>query len=104
MTASRKTKTFECEAMSHDLFSTQFAKGGCCDTLTANDFKDPPIVTYNTDHIISVGGVVYAMMEREISMMVTENRANTLTSTDYKGAQVVCHERVLHDRESSGGQ
>lgn len=37
------------------------------------------------------------MMEREISMMVTENRANTLTSTDYKGAQVLCYELFLHD-------
>lgn len=44
------------------------------------------------------------MMEREISMMVTENKANTLTSTDYKGAQVICHERLLHDRESPCGQ
>lgn len=45
------------------------------------------------------------MMEREISMMISEDRSNTLTQTDYKGAQVVCYEqRVLHDRESSGGQ
>lgn len=47
---------FEVECIGHDIRSTQFAKGGCCDTLTANDFKDPCIVTYNTDPIISVGG------------------------------------------------
>ena len=71
--------------------------------MTANDFKDPGIVAYCTEPIIHMGGVL-AMMEREISMMVTENKANTLTSTDYKGAQVICHERFLHDRESSGRQ
>ena len=35
---------------------------------------------------------VYSMMERQISMMVGENIANTVVSTDYKGPQVVCYE------------
>ena len=35
---------------------------------------------------------VYVMSERQISMMVTENVSNTITSTDFKGAQVICME------------
>lgn len=46
MTASRKTKTFECEAMSHDLFSTKFCKDGKVDTLSRTDYKEPPVVAY----------------------------------------------------------
>lgn len=34
------------ESIGHDLRSTQFSKGGCCDTLTANDYKEPPVVCY----------------------------------------------------------
>ena len=37
---------FPVESIGHDIRSTQFAKGGCCDTLTANDFKDPTLVAY----------------------------------------------------------
>lgn len=35
---------------------------------------------------------VMACSSREMSMMVTENVANTLVATDYKGAQVLCYE------------
>lgn len=37
---------FHVESIGHDIRSTQFSRGGCCDTLTANDFKDPCIVAY----------------------------------------------------------
>ena len=36
---------------------------------------------------------VYVMSERQISMMVTENISNTITSTDFKGANIVCMEK-----------
>ena len=39
-------QAFYVESIGHDIRSTQFAKGGCCDTLTANDFKDPTLVAY----------------------------------------------------------
>ena len=35
---------FHCEAMSHDLFSTKFAKDGCADQLETTDYKEPPVV------------------------------------------------------------
>lgn len=37
---------FHCEAMSHDLFSTKFAKDGCADPLATTDYKEPPVVCY----------------------------------------------------------
>lgn len=77
-----------------------FHEDGVASTVARIDYKFPQCVCYEN----SEGGGVLAMMEREISMMVTENKANTLTSTDYKGAQVICHERFLYDRESSGRQ
>ena len=40
---------FHVESMSHDLFSTKFAKDGCCDTLAQTDYKEPPIVAYIAD-------------------------------------------------------
>ena len=48
---------FDVECIGHNIRNTQFARGGCCDTLTANDFKDPCIVAYNTDRTIYVGGI-----------------------------------------------
>lgn len=49
-------RRFDVECIGHDIRSTQFARGGCCDTLTANDFKDPGIVAYCTEPIIPAGG------------------------------------------------
>lgn len=37
---------FHVEAFGHDERSTQFAKGGCCDSLIASDYKQPIIVAY----------------------------------------------------------
>lgn len=37
---------FYVECMGHDIRSTQFAKGGCCDTLMSNDYKDPTLIAY----------------------------------------------------------
>lgn len=39
-------KHFNVQSIGHDIRSTQFCRGGCCDTLTANDYKDPTIVAY----------------------------------------------------------
>ena len=36
--------------------------------------------------------VCYTMNERQISMMVRNNTANTIAATDYKGVQIVCYE------------
>ena len=36
--------------------------------------------------------VCYTMNERQISMMVRSNTANTIAATDYKGVQIVCYE------------
>ena len=35
---------------------------------------------------------IYVMSERQISMIVAENVSNSIVSTDFKGAQVVCYE------------
>lgn len=37
---------FHVDSCGHDIRSTQFSKDGCCDTLMANDYKDPTIVCY----------------------------------------------------------
>lgn len=42
--------------------------------------------------VCDTGKTVYTMNERLISMMITENTANTLVATDYKGCQLVCYE------------
>lgn len=41
---------------------------------------------HNTNYIC------YTMNERQISMMVQENKANTIAATDYKGVQILCYE------------
>lgn len=41
-----KEQIFQVESIGHDIRSTQFCRGGKCDTLTANDFKDPTLVCY----------------------------------------------------------
>lgn len=37
---------FEVESFGHDKRAAQFTMGGCCDTLTSTDYKDPCIVAY----------------------------------------------------------
>jgi hypothetical protein len=39
-------KQFPVESVGHNIMSTQFSKGGCCDTLTATDYKEPTIIAY----------------------------------------------------------
>lgn len=39
-------KYFPVDAFGHDERSTKFAKGGCCDSLVASDYKQPIIVAY----------------------------------------------------------
>lgn len=39
-------KQFLVEAFGHDERSTQFAHGGCCDSLVACDYKQPIMVAY----------------------------------------------------------
>lgn len=58
-----------------------------CGTLRADMGDNQPAVCYQqkTDD-------VYVMSERQISMMVTKNVSNSIVSTDYKGAQVICCE------------
>ena len=97
MKMNDKHNIFYVECIGHDIRSTRFATGQHCDTLTANDYKDPCIVAYenkNAEVPVNFEGGVYTMMERQISMMVTKDKANTLTSTDYKGVQVICHEQI----------
>ena len=48
---ARKMKTFKCEAMSHDIFSTKFCRDGKADTLSRTDYKEPPIVTYQKSSV-----------------------------------------------------
>lgn len=35
----------------------------------------------------------YTMNERQISMMIREDSANTIAATDFKGVQIVCYEQ-----------
>ena len=58
--ASKKTKTFECEAMSHDLFSTKFCKDGKVDTLSRTDYKEPPVICFAFDsYNMQANGMVF---------------------------------------------
>ena len=41
-----KEKDFPCESFGHDKRAARFTRGGCCDTLTSTDYKDPCIVAY----------------------------------------------------------
>ena len=57
--------------MGHDIRSTQFSKNDCCDTLTANDFKDPTIVAYAIENhpndsrvTIDPNGIVQTLSSR----------------------------------------
>ena len=38
----------EVQTIGHDIRSTQFARGGCSDPLTSTDYKEPPIVCYES--------------------------------------------------------
>lgn len=81
MTASRKTKTFECEAMSHDLFSTKFCKDGKVDTLSRTDYKEPPVIAY-TLILNDQGGDV---------INTSEGITSTLRAQDHGHPPVICY-------------
>lgn len=64
-------QNFNVESIGHDIRSTQFSKNGCCDTLTANDFKDPTIVAYAIENhpndsrvTIDPNGIVQTLSSR----------------------------------------
>lgn len=70
---------------------------GVCYCFQQNQREEVRIMGDKTGAITAESGMhntnyVFAMSERPISMMVTENISNTITATDYKGAQVVCYE------------
>lgn len=81
---ARKMKTFKCEAMSHDIFSTKFCRDGKVDTLSRTDYKEPPIVTYESKMMIlnDQGGSV---------MDITDDITATLRAQDHGHPPVVCH-------------
>ena len=89
--ASKKTKTFECEAMSHDLFSTKFCKDGKVDTLSRTDYKEPPVIAY-TLILNDQGGDV---------INTSEEITSTLRAQDHGHPPVVCFEPGIARREGS---
>ena len=70
---------FEPGIMSRDCSAGNRAYENICSTLRARMGDNQP-------------AVCYTMNERQISMMVQENKANTIAATDYKGVQILCYE------------
>lgn len=54
-----------------------------------------PVMYENTDSKQGKSCVsgVYAMITKQISMMIAEDLANTLVGTDYKEPQIICYEK-----------
>lgn len=44
-----KEQNFPVESVGHELSYSQFSRGGCCDPLTACDYKSPIVVCYGVD-------------------------------------------------------
>lgn len=66
-------------------------EGGCCDTLTANDFKDPGIVAYCAE--IERTMKVINMIPYGTRLGFHEDGvASTVARIDYKFPQCVCYE------------
>lgn len=64
-------QNFPVDCMGHDIRSTKFSSGGCCDTLMANDYKDPTIVAYAIENhpndsraTIDPNGIVQTLSSR----------------------------------------
>lgn len=76
-----KNNVFHVEAFGHDERSTQFAANGCCDTLLANDYKDPIKVCYDARG----NGNCY------VSPTLTGDHQNRIT--DYTGIVIIDHSR-----------
>lgn len=63
--------------------------------MSMNDrvFKTLNSVATDSDHVpVVLMNDAYTMNERQISMMVQKNKANTIAATDYKGVQILCYE------------
>ena len=81
---------FEPGIMSRDCSAGNRAYVNICSTLRAQMGDNQPAICYERDSVYSFD--VYTMNERQISMMVQKNKANTIAATDYKGVQVLCYE------------
>ena len=77
---------FEPGILSRDCSAGNRAYKDICSTLRAQMGDNQP-------------AVCYTMNERQISMMVRKNQANTIAATDYKGVQILCHEVKNEQRE-----
>lgn len=78
------------ESIGHDIRSTQFSKNGCCDTLTANDYKDPVIVAYSIGSMNSKGMLsknpTAGYHETDVARTIDANGSNP---AGYQGGDVV---------------
>lgn len=79
---------FEPGILSRDCSAGNRAYIDLCSTLRAQMGDNQPAVCFEVDKQQDV----YTMNERQISMMVRNNKANTIAATDYKGIQIVCYE------------
>ena len=85
-----RTNDFQCEAMSHDIFSTKFAKDGHSDPLASTDYKEPPVVAY------------LILNDQGGSVMDVDNKITaTLRAQDHGHPPVVCFEPGIAKREGS---
>lgn len=92
---AQKMKTFKCEAMSHDIFSTKFCRDGKADTLSRTDYKEPPIVAYEILILNDQGGSV---------MDITDDITATLRAQDHGHPPVVCFEPGIAKREGANSR
>ena len=76
-----KKQVFHVDSIGHDIRSTQFSRGGCCDTLTSSDYKDPLIVCYDARGNVAMG----------VAPTITGDHENRIT--DYTSVVVIDHSR-----------
>ena len=79
---------FEPGILSRDCSAGNRAYKDICSTLRAQMGDNQP-------------AVCYTMNERQISMMIRKNKANTIAATDYKGVQILCYEEKNEQCEMS---
>ena len=66
-----------------------FHENSVASTMANIDYKFPQCVCFPKEE---KERTCYTMNERQISMMVRKNKANTIAATDYKGVQILCYE------------